>query len=91
MVLQHVPCIQGLQSPSHRSSIVLCQLLVGRLSRRAVPKYQCVLENSGVHELTWVPCSQLAMKCMRPEDVSVLYITQAQEMEKQGKYREAER
>uniref|UniRef100_A0A2K5S7U6 Intraflagellar transport protein 172 homolog n=1 Tax=Cebus imitator TaxID=2715852 RepID=A0A2K5S7U6_CEBIM len=34
---------------------------------------------------------QLAMKCMRPEDVSVLYITQAQEMEKQGKYREAER
>lgn len=42
-------------------------------------------------EPTWVPCSQLAMKCMRPEDVSVLYITQAQEMEKQGKYREAER
>lgn len=36
-------------------------------------------------------CAQLAMKCMRPEDVSVLYITQAQEMEKQGKYREAER
>ena len=35
--------------------------------------------------------AQLAMKCMRPEDVSALYITQAQEMEKQGKYREAER
>lgn len=34
---------------------------------------------------------QLASKCMRPEDVSVLYITQAQEMERQGKYKEAER
>lgn len=34
---------------------------------------------------------QLASKCMRPEDVSVLYITQAQEMERQGKFREAER
>ena len=43
------------------------------------------------HLNLWVPCSQLAMKCMQPEDVSVLYITQTQEMEKQGKYREAER
>lgn len=34
---------------------------------------------------------QLAIKCMSQEDVSVLYITQAQEMEKQGKYKEAER
>lgn len=34
---------------------------------------------------------QLAVKCMSQEDVSVLYITQAQEMEKQGKYKEAER
>lgn len=34
---------------------------------------------------------QLATKCMRPEDVSVLYVTQAQEMEKQGRYKEAER
>lgn len=42
--------------------------------------------------LAWLCVSaQLAMKCMRPEDVSALYITQAQEMEKQGKYREAER
>lgn len=42
--------------------------------------------------LPWLCVSaQLAMKCMRPEDVSVVYLTQAQEMEKQGKYREAER
>lgn len=34
---------------------------------------------------------QLALKCMSQEDVTVLYITQAQEMEKQGKYKEAER
>lgn len=34
---------------------------------------------------------QLAIKCMSQEDVSVLYVTQAQEMEKQGKYKEAER
>ncbi|KAK2092284.1 hypothetical protein P7K49_028812 [Saguinus oedipus] len=39
----------------------------------------------------WEQAHKLAMKCMRPEDVSVLYVTQAQEMEKQGKYREAER
>ncbi|XP_021109553.1 intraflagellar transport protein 172 homolog [Heterocephalus glaber] len=39
----------------------------------------------------WEQAHKLAMKCMRPEDVSVLYITQAQEMERQGKYREAER
>nr|XP_025839786.1 intraflagellar transport protein 172 homolog isoform X1 [Vulpes vulpes] len=39
----------------------------------------------------WEQAHKLAVKCMRPEDVSVLYITQAQEMEKQGKYREAER
>uniref|UniRef100_A0A2K5EYN7 Intraflagellar transport protein 172 homolog n=1 Tax=Aotus nancymaae TaxID=37293 RepID=A0A2K5EYN7_AOTNA len=39
----------------------------------------------------WEQAHKLAMKCMRPEDVSLLYITQAQEMEKQGKYREAER
>ncbi|XP_078205746.1 intraflagellar transport protein 172 homolog isoform X6 [Callithrix jacchus] len=39
----------------------------------------------------WEQAHKLAMKCMRPEDVLVLYITQAQEMEKQGKYREAER
>uniref|UniRef100_F6S4V7 Intraflagellar transport protein 172 homolog n=1 Tax=Ornithorhynchus anatinus TaxID=9258 RepID=F6S4V7_ORNAN len=39
----------------------------------------------------WEQAYKLATKCMRPEDVSVLYITQAQEMEKQGKLREAER
>uniref|UniRef100_A0A2K6G5V0 Intraflagellar transport protein 172 homolog n=1 Tax=Propithecus coquereli TaxID=379532 RepID=A0A2K6G5V0_PROCO len=40
----------------------------------------------------WRPAHHILLSgCMRPEDVSVLYITQAQEMEKQGKYREAER
>ncbi|KAG8430927.1 hypothetical protein GDO86_019734 [Hymenochirus boettgeri] len=35
--------------------------------------------------------AKLAVKCMQPEDVSVLYITQAREQEKEGKYKEAER
>ncbi|KAJ7341442.1 hypothetical protein JRQ81_005540 [Phrynocephalus forsythii] len=39
----------------------------------------------------WEQAHKLASLCMRPEDVSVLYITQAQEMERQGKYKEAER
>ncbi|XP_050807060.1 intraflagellar transport protein 172 homolog isoform X1 [Gopherus flavomarginatus] len=39
----------------------------------------------------WEQAHKLATKCMRQEDVSMLYITQAQEMEKQGKYKEAER
>ncbi|KAL7987120.1 hypothetical protein Chor_006039, partial [Crotalus horridus] len=39
----------------------------------------------------WEKAHKLASKCMKPEDVSVLYITQAQEMERQGKYKEAER
>ncbi|XP_064911402.1 intraflagellar transport protein 172 homolog isoform X1 [Columba livia] len=39
----------------------------------------------------WEQAHKLAIKCMSREDVSVLYITQAQEMEKQGKYKEAER
>ncbi|CAO2602777.1 Fibronectin type III domain-containing protein 4 [Lemmus lemmus] len=39
----------------------------------------------------WEQAHKLAMKCMWPEDVSVLYIIQAQEMEKQGKSLEAER
>lgn len=34
---------------------------------------------------------QLATKCMRQEDVSQLYLTQAQELEKMGKLKEAER
>ncbi|OPJ79336.1 intraflagellar transport 172-like protein [Patagioenas fasciata monilis] len=38
----------------------------------------------------WEQAHKLAIKCMSREDVSVLYITQAQEMEKQGKYKEAE-
>ncbi|KFO82193.1 Intraflagellar transport protein 172, partial [Cuculus canorus] len=39
----------------------------------------------------WEQAHKLAVKCMSQEEVSVLYITQAQEMEKEGKYKEAER
>uniref|UniRef100_A0A8C8SPN1 Intraflagellar transport protein 172 homolog n=1 Tax=Pelusios castaneus TaxID=367368 RepID=A0A8C8SPN1_9SAUR len=39
----------------------------------------------------WEQAHKLATQCMRQEDVTVFYITQAREMEKQGKYREAER
>lgn len=39
----------------------------------------------------WEQAHALAVKCMNPEDVSVLYITQAKEQEKQGRYKEAER
>ncbi|XP_042189213.1 intraflagellar transport protein 172 homolog [Callorhinchus milii] len=39
----------------------------------------------------WEQAHKLAMKCMKQEDVAILYINQAQELEKQGKYKEAER
>ncbi|XP_077032492.1 intraflagellar transport protein 172 homolog isoform X1 [Agelaius phoeniceus] len=39
----------------------------------------------------WEHAHKLALKCMSQEEVTVLYITQAQEMERQGKYKEAER
>ncbi|XP_077991845.1 intraflagellar transport protein 172 homolog [Glandiceps talaboti] len=39
----------------------------------------------------WEAAHRLAVTCMKPEDVAVLYITQAQQMEAQGKFREAER
>ncbi|KAM6123262.1 intraflagellar transport protein 172 homolog [Pterocles gutturalis] len=39
----------------------------------------------------WEQAHKLAIKFMSQDEVSVLYITQAQEMEKQGKYKEAER
>ncbi|XP_069742704.1 intraflagellar transport protein 172 homolog isoform X3 [Narcine bancroftii] len=39
----------------------------------------------------WEKAHKLAMKCMKQEDVAVLYINQAQELEKKGKYKEAER
>ncbi|EHB18284.1 Intraflagellar transport protein 172-like protein [Heterocephalus glaber] len=39
----------------------------------------------------WEQAHKLAMECVRLEDVLVLYITQAQEMERQGKDLEAER
>ena len=34
---------------------------------------------------------QLAATCMKPEDVASLYVSQAQTLESQGKYKEAER
>jgi len=34
---------------------------------------------------------QLAVQCMTQEEVAVIYISQAQELEAQGKYKEAER
>ncbi|XP_078506239.1 intraflagellar transport protein 172 homolog [Lissotriton helveticus] len=39
----------------------------------------------------WEEAHKLATKCMKQEDVSVLYITQAQELEKKGKLKDAER
>ncbi|XP_070555163.1 intraflagellar transport protein 172 homolog [Ptychodera flava] len=39
----------------------------------------------------WEAAHRLAVTCMKQEDVAVLYITQAQQMEAQGKFREAER
>nr|XP_014345853.1 PREDICTED: intraflagellar transport protein 172 homolog [Latimeria chalumnae] len=39
----------------------------------------------------WEKAHKLATKCMKHEDISALYITQAQDLEKQGKYKEAER
>ncbi|XP_030054442.1 intraflagellar transport protein 172 homolog [Microcaecilia unicolor] len=43
------------------------------------------------HAGRWEQAHKLATRCMKQEDVSVLYITQAQELENQGKYKEAER
>ncbi|XP_073709088.1 intraflagellar transport protein 172 homolog [Garra rufa] len=39
----------------------------------------------------WEQAHKLAVKCMSQEDVSGLYISRAQELEKEGKYKEAER
>nr|XP_015199735.1 PREDICTED: intraflagellar transport protein 172 homolog [Lepisosteus oculatus] len=39
----------------------------------------------------WEQAHKLAVKCMTQEDVSALYISRAQELEKQGKYKDAER
>ncbi|TRY86956.1 hypothetical protein DNTS_000647 [Danionella cerebrum] len=39
----------------------------------------------------WEQAHKLAVKCMTQEDVSALYISRAQELEKEGKYNEAER
>ncbi|XP_062507829.1 intraflagellar transport protein 172 homolog isoform X2 [Corticium candelabrum] len=39
----------------------------------------------------WEQAHKLAVTCMKAEDVATLYISQAQHMESEGKYREAER
>ncbi|KAM8953335.1 intraflagellar transport protein 172 homolog [Pelodytes ibericus] len=39
----------------------------------------------------WEEAHTLAVMCMEPEEVSVLYITQAKELDKQGRFKEAER
>uniref|UniRef100_A0A673MHL4 Intraflagellar transport protein 172 homolog n=1 Tax=Sinocyclocheilus rhinocerous TaxID=307959 RepID=A0A673MHL4_9TELE len=39
----------------------------------------------------WEQAHKLAVKCMSQEDVSALYISRAQELEREGKYKEAER
>ncbi|XP_031437803.1 intraflagellar transport protein 172 homolog isoform X2 [Clupea harengus] len=39
----------------------------------------------------WEEAHKLAVKCMTPEEVSGLYVSRAKELEKEGKYKEAER
>uniref|UniRef100_A0AAY4EKD8 Intraflagellar transport protein 172 homolog n=1 Tax=Denticeps clupeoides TaxID=299321 RepID=A0AAY4EKD8_9TELE len=39
----------------------------------------------------WEQAHKLAVRCMSQEDVSALYVSKAQELEKEGKYKEAER
>ncbi|KAL2082479.1 hypothetical protein ACEWY4_022297 [Coilia grayii] len=39
----------------------------------------------------WEEAHKLAVKCMTPEEVSDLYVSRAKELEKEGKYKEAER
>ena len=39
----------------------------------------------------YVFCVQLAVKCMTEEEVTSLYVSRAQELEKDGKFKEAER
>ncbi|XP_057208125.1 intraflagellar transport protein 172 homolog isoform X2 [Triplophysa rosa] len=39
----------------------------------------------------WEQAHKLAVKCMTQEDVSALYISRAQDLEKEGKFKEAER
>lgn len=71
----------------HTAQISVCQM--GRKCVFPSPSLSCqeiAVHFSPVHSF-W----QLALRCMSQEEVTVLYITQAQEMERQGKYKEAER
>ena len=39
----------------------------------------------------WEAAHKVAMTCMKPEEIAVLYITHAQDMEGKGRYRDAEK
>ena len=39
----------------------------------------------------WEDAHRLASESMKPEDVAVLYVKKAQELESKGRYKEAER
>ena len=39
----------------------------------------------------WDSAHKVAQTCMKPEEIAVLYITHAQDMETKGRYREAEK
>lgn len=42
-------------------------------------------------QIVIVCCLQLAVKCMTEEEVTALYVSRAQELERDGKFKEAER
>lgn len=81
--------------------------LINLLSTKTIQKiheYICILKhvssnNSPVHNreklikqsLFDAFCLQLAVKCMTEEEVMTLYISRAQELERDGKFKEAER
>lgn len=76
---EHVACMAVCNGKEVEFSLLLCYHVSGN---------RCAVCSSFSHVCSFW---QLAIKCMSQEDVSVLYVTQAQEMEKQGKYKEAER
>lgn len=71
----------------HIAEIPVCQ--IGR--KYVFPFFTVTCQEIAVPFSPMCSFWQLALKCMSREEVAVLYITQAQEMERQGKYKEAER
>ena len=55
----------------------------GESPERAVEMY--------IGQSEWDAAHKVAMTCMKPEEIAVLYITHAQDMEAKGRYREAEK